>query len=198
MLSVQGGATVVGVRFKDGVVLAGERKAAYGTYVMSLRVRKVFLVDKRLAVGFAGLVADVQSILRRLREEINYYRLSVGRDLSVRGTARLLSNILYSFRGMPLETEVLVGGIEKDKPVLVVMDPLGSMVEDDFAAIGSGMSIAIGVLEEGYREDMEEQDAVELAVRSVRMAMKRDALSGGDIDIVVVSSRGASEKRVSV
>ncbi len=193
-MSAQGGATIVGLKFRDGVVVAGERKASYGSYVVSVSVRKVFLLDKRVAVGFAGLVADAQGVLRILREEAGYYKVSVGRELGIRGIAKLLSNILYSYKAMPMETEAIVGGVEGGKPVLIVLDPLGSLIEDDFAAIGTGATIAVGVLEEGYREGMNRDDAVELALRSIRTAMKRDALSGGSIDLVVVSKEEVSER----
>ncbi|MEM4475051.1 MAG: hypothetical protein QW405_01400 [Fervidicoccaceae archaeon] len=191
-----GGATVVGLRFPEGVVLAGERKATYGSLVLTVHHKKVFLVDERLALGFAGLIAEVQSVLRMLQEELRYYSLVAKTRLSVEGTAKLLSRILYSYRYFPMFSEVLVGGIDNDQPKLLVLDPLGSTLSDDFAAIGTGAPIAIGVLEEGYKSDLDEGEARELALRAVRAALKRDALSGGIIDVIRVTKRGAFEERV--
>ena len=193
-MSAQGGATIVGLKFRDGVVVAGERKASYGSFVVSVSVKKVFLLDKKIAVGFAGLVADAQGVLRMLREEAGYYRISVGRELGIKGIAKLLSNILYSYKAMPMETEAIVGGLEGGKPVLIVIDPLGSLIEDDFAAIGTGATIAVGVLEESYKDGLSKDEAIELALKSIRTAMKRDALSGGNIDLIVVSKEEVAER----
>jgi len=196
-METAGGATVVGVKFADGVVVGGESKVTYGTFVASTRAKKVFLLDERLAIGFAGLIADAQNILRVLSEELRYYQLTVKRRLSVEGTAKLLSVILYSYRGsFPLLSEALVGGIDEGGPKLAVLDPLGSVLTDDYAAIGTGAEVAVGVLDEGYSKDMTAEEAKQLVIRSLRASSKRDALSGNVADLVIVTRGGAREESV--
>jgi len=181
------GATVVGIKFQKGVVIAGERRMTYGSYIQSSNARKVFLINERMGIGAAGMVGDLQNIIRLLREEMRYYENETKNRMKVRSAAKLLSNILYSLKIFPAMAEFIVGGIEDGAPVLAVLDPVGSVLEDDFVAVGSGGSIAIGVIEELYRPDLGESEAVELAVKAVKQGIRRDALSGGDIDYVVIS-----------
>ena len=193
-----GGATVVGVKFRDGVIVAGERKVTHGTFVVSTRAKKVFLLDNRLAIGFAGVIADAQGILRVLSEELRYYQLSTKQRLSVEGTAKLLSRILYSYRLFPILSEALVGGIDNGQPKLIVLDPLGSTISDDFAAIGTGAEIAIGVLEEEYSKDMSLEKAKSLVLKSLRASARRDALSGNAVDLAIVTKSDTREEAVSL
>jgi proteasome beta subunit len=190
-----GGATIVGLRTKNFVVIAGERRATYGSFIASSQAKKVFKINDRLAIGTAGVLGDAQAILRILREQLRYYQLSVKKGMSVRSAARLLSHIMYSYKLFPMMSEVIVAGID-EKPVLLVMDPIGSIIEDDYAAIGSGGAIAIGVIEDGYKQDLTESEARELVVRAVRQGIRRDALSGGSIDVIIIDDKGAREETI--
>jgi len=187
------GATVVGIKFDNGVVIAGERKVTYGTFIISTKGKKVYLLEDNIGIGIAGMIADMQEILRILREEIRYYKISVKQPIRIDSVAKLVSNILYSYKLFPMLSEILLGGIDVE-PKLVVMDPLGSTIIDNYATVGTGAQIAIGVLEEEYKENMNEQQAKELAVKSIKTAMKRDALSGGTIDVVVIGKEKSYEE----
>jgi len=181
------GATAVGLRGKNFVVLAAERRLSYGGFVVSRSGKKVYKITDYLGIALAGLFADIQAIVKMLRAELEYHALAAGRRLSVRSAAKLLATILYSYKYFPFFSEVLVGGVESTgEPRLYVMDPLGSLIEDDYAAIGSGASIAIGVLETGYRSDLDVESAEKLAVSAVRAAIERDTASGDGIDILVI------------
>lgn len=179
------GATSVGVRGKDYVILAAERRVSYGGFVISKFGKKLFKITNRLGLACAGLFADMQNISKVLRANIEYYELVTNRPLSIKAAAKLLASILYSNKLFPLLSETIVGGIDLDNtPRLYVMDPLGSLIEDDYAAIGSGAPIAIGVLEASYRKDLEFNAAKDLTVKAVRAAIERDAISGDGIDIL--------------
>ncbi|MEM0020952.1 MAG: proteasome subunit beta [Fervidicoccaceae archaeon] len=192
------GATVVGIKFSNGVVIAGERRMTYGSYIQSSNVKKVFLINERMAIGAAGTIGDLQNIIRLLREEIRYYEGETKNRMKVRSAAKLLSNILYSLKIFPAMAEFVVGGIEDDSPVLAVLDPVGSVLEDDFVAVGSGGSIGIGIIEELYKPGMSENEAIELAVRAVKQGIRRDALSGGDIDYVVITREKSYEGKARI
>lgn len=187
------GATVVGIKFQNGVVIAGERRMTYGNYIQSSNAKKIYLINERMALGAAGMVGDLQNIIRILKEEIRYYEGETKNRMKVRSAAKLLSNILYSLKIFPAMAEFVVGGIEDGSPVLAVLDPVGSVLEDDFVVVGSGGSIAIGVIEEQYKNNMSETEAIELAVKAVRQGIRRDALSGGDIDYVVITPEKSYE-----
>lgn len=181
------GATAVGVRGKDFVILGAERRVSYGGYVASKAGKKVYKVTDYLGMALAGLFADIQAITKMLKANIDYYNLVVGKRISIRAAAKLLATMLYSYKYFPFFSEVLIGGIDLEgEPRLYVMDPLGSLIEDDFAALGSGAPIAIGVLETRYSKDMGVEDAKKMVTDSIRAAIERDALSGDGIDILVI------------
>ena len=192
------GATTVGIVCKDGVVLASEKRVAYGFSIMSKAGKKVFVINGRIGVGFAGLVSDAQAILRRLAAEINLHELDTRSPMGVRSTAKLLSNTLYSQRYFPAFAETLVGGIDSEGSRLFILDQLGSMIEDNYAAIGTGGSVAIGILEENYRADLTTEDGKDLAVKAVRAAISRDIGSGDGVDVVVLTKKGALEESFPV
>jgi len=120
--------------------------------------------------------------------------MDVGRSISVRSTAKLMSNILFNRRYTPLITQTIVGGMDDEGPSLYVLDVLGSLIPDKYAVVGSGTEIAIGVLEEGYKEDMKIKDAKELVVRSIKSAISRDVMSGDGIDFLIITKRRHNEE----
>jgi len=192
------GATTVGIRVSEGVVLASEKRMSYGGFIISRAGKKVFKITDRIGVAFAGLFADMQALARILGTEVKFYELTVGKKMNVRSAAKLLSNILYSQKILPFFSEVLVGGYDSEGSHLFVLDPLGSVIEDDYAAVGSGASIAIGVIESAYKKDLSLADAEKIVISSIEAAMKRDTGSGDGIDIIVISKDKILEKEVEV
>ncbi len=190
------GATAVGIRTKDGVVLGAEKRVSYGGYVMSRAGKKVFKITDRLAVAAAGLFADMQTLTRILAAEVKYYEITTSSRMSVYAAAKLLATIMYSYKHFPFLSELLFGGIDEAGPHLYVIDPVGSVLEDDYAAIGTGAPIAIGIIESGYRKDMTVDEAADLVIRSIKAAISRDAVSGDGIDLVIVRPSGAEERSI--
>ncbi len=182
------GATSIGVKQKDYVILASEKRVAYGGFVVSHSGQKVFKITEYMGIAGAGLFADMQILSRIIAAEIEYQRLTTGRKPSIKAAARLLAAILYSHKYFPFYSELLVGGIEDDGTTrLYVMDPLGSLIEDDYAAIGSGAPIAIGVLEHGYRPGMSLDEAKKLVISAMKAALERDPISGDGVDMLIIA-----------
>ncbi|MBC7121240.1 MAG: archaeal proteasome endopeptidase complex subunit beta [Candidatus Methanosuratus sp.] len=188
------GATTVGIACKDGVVLASEKRVTYGFSIMTKAGKKVFAINNRLGVAFAGLISDSQAVLRRISAESNLYELETHKPMSVRSTAKILANILYSQRVYPVFTETMIGGIDEEGAKLFVLDPLGSMIEDRYAALGTGGAIAIGIVEASYSPEMTVEEGKDLAVRAVRAAIARDVASGDGVDVLVISRQEVREE----
>ncbi len=180
------GATTVGLRIKNAVVLASEKRMTYGGFVFSKTTRKVYKITDNIGIAFAGLYADMQALVKILKGELQYYMLTLNKRPRVSAAAKLLSAILYSSKLLPFITEVLIGGIDESGSHLYVLDPVGSLIEDDFAALGSGAAIAIGVLEAEYNPELSYEEAKKLAIKAVRVAMERDPLSGDGIDLLAL------------
>ncbi len=184
------GATTIGIRTKDAVVLASEKRLTYGYFVMSKNVRKLFQITPKIGAACAGFVGDMQSLIRDAQAEINLYKLINKKEPQVRTVAKVLSNYLFGSRFLPYLTETIVGGFDAAGPHIIVLDPLGSMIEDDYAVIGSGAEIAIGVIESSYKPDLSREELKELAVKAVKASIARDAASGNGIDILLFTEEG--------
>jgi len=192
------GATAVGIKTEEGVVLAAEKRVSYGGFVMSRGGKKVFTIKDRFGLAFAGLFSDIQTLNRTMNVLIHSYELENNRPISVYSAARLLSIILYQNKWLPFISEVIFGGVDETGTHLYVMDMLGSLIEDVYAAIGSGAPIAIGIIESKYRDGIPLDEAAQIAVEAVSAAIKRDALSGDGVDVVTIRPGKVTEKFVSL
>ena len=186
------GATAVGITFNDGVVFASERRIAYGNFVVSKTTKKTFVITPHVGAACAGLVADMQILSLQIAALAKIRRMEIKRDVPPNTVAKMMSNMMYERRFFPLLTQVIVGGLV-DKPIIYTLDPLGSVLPDDYAAVGTGAEMALGVLDPQYKKDLTEAQAVDLAVKSVRAASMRDSASGDNIDVLVINKDGAKE-----
>jgi len=186
------GATAVGITFNEGVVFASERRIAYGNFVVSKTTKKTFVITPHVGAACAGLVADMQILSLQIAALAKIRRMEIKRDVPPNTIAKMMSNMMYERRFYPLLTQVIVGGLV-EKPTIYTLDPLGSVLPDDYAAVGTGAEMALGVLDPQYKKDLTEAQAVELAVKSVRAASMRDSASGDNIDVLVMNKDGAKE-----
>lgn len=190
--SAMKGTTTVGVVCRDGVVLAADRRATLGNMVTSKEVTKVFQVDDHLAIAGAGLVGDILSLVRLLRAEAKLYRARVGREMSVKAMATLVSNVLHGSRYLPYFAWFLIGGYDV-RPRLYSIDAAGGVTEERFIAAGSGMEFALALLEENFSDGMDLEEGVDLAVRAVKAAMRRDVYTGEGVTVVTITKEGYRE-----
>lgn len=186
------GATAVGITFTDGVVIASEKRIAYGNFLVSKTTKKTFPLTDKVGAGCAGLVADMQILALQIRALTKIRKMELKRDIPPNSVAKMISNLMYERRFFPLLTQVIVGGIT-DKPAIYTLDPLGSVLPDEYAAVGTGAEMALGVLDPQFKEGMSEKDAVDLAIRSIKAATMRDSFSGDGIDVLVITKNGLKE-----
>lgn len=192
--------TVVGVRCRDGVVLASDSKGTYYYHVLSKSVRKIFQIDDNVGVGFAGSSGDIQSLVNLLKAEANLYKFEKNRPVSPRGIAQIASNVLHGRRFFPYIMEGMICGMEGEEAALFFMDAVGGKLEErKFAAAGTGATIAYGVLEKEYSEEIKVGDGAKLAAMAVKTAIERDAATGERVVVAIIDRKGyreLSEKEV--
>ena len=188
------GATTIGVVCSDGDILASEKRVSYGYLVVSRVGKKVFKVTDRIGAACAGLVSDMQILIREVEAYANLFRLDANRPISVKSDAKVMSNLLFSRRLFPLITQTIVGGMDDEGASLYVLDVLGSVIPDKYAAVGSGAEIAIGLLEQGYKENMTLKEAKDLVTRAIKSAIARDVMSGDGVDFLTITSEGITKE----
>ncbi len=191
------GATAVGIAYKDGVVLGAERRITLGSFVRSKSGRKVFRVTDTVGAVCAGMVADMQNLVKEVGVYSKLKELESRKSLKPNSVAKLMSTLMFQNRYAPLLTQVILGGVGS-KPVVYVLDPLGSVISDQYATVGTGEETAIGVVEAGYSASMNQKDARDLLVTSIKAAIARDAMSGNGIDILTVEKSGITEEGIDL
>ena len=186
------GATAVGITFDGGVVIASEKRIAYGNFLASKTTKKTFQLTPRVGAACAGLVADMQILSMQISALAKIRKMEIKREIPPNSIAKMMSNMMYERRFFPLLTQVVVGGIV-DKPAIYTLDPLGSVLPDEYAAVGTGAEMALGVLDPQFKEKMTEKEAIELAKKAVKSATLRDTFSGDGIDVLVINKDGIKE-----
>jgi len=188
------GATTVGLVCQDGVVLASEKRVSWGRLIMSRAGKKVFVITPNIGLAFAGLVSDMQALAREAVAYANLFGLENNRSINVKAMAKLISNLLFQRRLLPLLMETVVGGVDDEGPMVYALDPVGSVIPDKFVSAGSGAPIAMGLLEANYREDMSLEEGAELTLQAIKSAVARDAASGDGVDMLLIKADGMEER----
>ena len=191
------GATAIGISFNNGVLLASERRVSFGNFVVNKNTKKTFVLTENVGAACAGMVADMNVLARQVAALSKIRKFEIRRDLPTNSVAKLMSVIMFERRYFPLLTQVVVGGYDV-KPQIYTLDPLGSLLPDEYAAVGSGAEMALGVLDAQYTSKMNEEDARNLAIKSIKSSIQRDASSGDGIDILIISNKGKNEESIKV
>ncbi len=191
------GATAVGIAYKDGVVLGAERRITLGSFVRSKSGKKVFKVTETVGAVCAGMVADMQNLVKEVGVYSKLKELEARKALKPNSVAKLMSTLMFQNRYAPLLTQVILGGVG-DKPIVYVLDPLGSVISDQYATVGTGEETAIGVVEAGYSPTMTQKEARDLLVSAIKAAVARDAMSGNGIDILSIDKTGIKEEGLNL
>ena len=183
---------VLGITYDGGVVLASDRRIAFNNFLVSKTTKKTFVITPKVGAACAGLVADMQILSLQISALAKIRRMEIKRDVPPNTIAKMFSNMLYERRFFPLYTQTIVGGII-DEPKIYTLDPGGSVLPDDYAAVGSGAEMALGVLDPQFKKGMTEQEALDLAVKAIRSASMRDSASGDGIDVLLINKDGTKE-----
>lgn len=187
------GTTTIGVVCKDGVILASDTRVTMGYYVAHKFGKKVYQIDDHLGMTIAGTVADAQKVVDILIANAKLYKINLNRPIPVSAAARIVANILFQNRYVPLSTQVLVGGVDETGPHVFNLDPYGSLTEEKSVSTGSGSPVAYGILEDKYHEGMTIKELLPTIAKAVNAAMKRDVASGNSYNIITIDKNGYKE-----
>ncbi len=164
-----------------------------GTMIAHKKTRKVYRLDDNLGLTTAGLVGDLQVLQRYITAEVELYKLKRGASMSVEACATLTANILSGRRYFPYWVQLIIAGMDPKGAHVYSLDMAGGSIADRYVSTGSGSLYVYGVLEDHFKDEMDLKDAVDLAIRSVHTAMKRDSASGEGIDVATITKDGYKE-----
>jgi proteasome beta subunit len=200
------GTTVLAMRFADGVVIAGDRRATEGYTIADERIEKVFPADETSAVAIAGAAGQATEIVRLFQTELEHYEKVEGDRLSLEGKANRLAQMIRQNFPMALQGLVVVplfAGYDerKDEGRIFRYDATGGRWEEaDYHSTGSGSLHARGTLKKRWRPDLSRDEAVRAAVEALYDASQEDVATGGPNPIrgiypsvKTITSRGVVE-----
>ena len=191
------GATAVGITYQDGIVLAAEKRISYGNFVVNKNTKKIFTITDQVASACAGMVADMQVLTRQVGALAKIRKLETRRDMATNSVAKLMSVIMFERRYFPLLTQVIVGGVQTT-PEIYTLDPLGSLLPDNYASVGTGAEMALGIMDAEYKKNMSEDTSKKLAIKAVKSSIQRDSASGDGIDVLTITKKGIEEESLGL
>jgi len=205
-LSVPEGTTVLALRFADGVVMAGDRRATEGHLVAHRYIQKVFAADGHSAVAIAGTAGIAVEMVRLFQVELEHYEKIEGTVLSLEGKANFLARLVRNQLPMAFQGLVVVPlfagyDLHERRGRLFTYDVVGGRYEEhDFGATGSGSRLAKSYLRTVFRPDLTADEAVGQAVSALVAAADDDTATGGpDLirgilpNVMVIDGEGVRE-----
>ena len=179
------GTTICAVRYRDGVVMAGDRRATAGSAIAHRTMDKVHPADTHSGVAIAGAAGMALEMVRLFQLQLEHYEKVEGRALSLEGKANQLSQMVRGHLGLAMQGFVVVPlfagyDLRREKGRIYTYDPTGGRYEEtDYHADGSGGRDARTTIKLGFREDMSRDEAIELCVRALWQAADEDSATGG-------------------
>jgi proteasome beta subunit len=185
MPGVAHGTTIVALRYDEGVVVAGDRRATEGNAIAHRSIEKVFPADQHSAVAIAGAAGTAVEMVRLFQTQLEHYEKVEGTRLSLEGKANQLGQMVAANLSMAMQGLVVIPlfagyDLRLRKGRIFTYDVTGGRFEEtDFHATGSGGRDAKNTVKLGYREGLGRDDAVELAVAALYEAADEDTATGG-------------------
>jgi proteasome beta subunit len=191
------GATAIGLTYQDGIILAADKRISYGNFVVNKNTKKIFPITDLVASVCAGMVADMQVLTRQVGALGKIRKLETRREMATNSVAKLMSVIMFERRYFPLLTQVIIGGVHTT-PEIYTLDPLGSLLPDNYAVVGTGAELALGLIDSEYKKNMTEDASKKLAIKAIKSSIQRDSASGDGVDILAISKKGIEEESINL
>jgi proteasome beta subunit len=184
-LTVRHATTVVALRFAEGIVMAGDRRATEGYSIAHRAMDKVFPADHWSAVAIAGAAGPAIEMVRLFQVQLEHYEKVEGVSLSLEGKANQLAQMVRQHLPMAMQGLAVVplfAGYDRRRNVgrIYTYDVTGGHYEEaDYQATGSGGRDARTTIKLGFKEGLSRNDAIELAIEALYEAADEDAGTGG-------------------
>jgi proteasome beta subunit len=186
------GTTTIGILCKDGVILAADKRATAGNLIADKNAQKIYEIAEDMAVTTAGGVSDNQLLVKLIKAEIKLKNVRTGRKTNVKEAANLLSSFVYGNIRKPSMipgiTHLVMAGKDEEGYHLYDIYPDGSLNKcTNYVASGSGSTMAYGVLETLYEDNITVAEGVKLAIKSLNASLRRDSASGNGFVVLVIN-----------
>lgn len=179
------GTTILALRYREGVVVAGDRQAVEGFQVASRTIEKVYKADEHSAIAIAGVAGPCLELAKLFQTELAHYEKLEGAELSMEGKANKLAqmvkaNLPAAIKGL-IVIPIFVGyDLRKGEGKIYKYDLTGGLYEEaEYYATGSGGKDARATMKKLYRRDMNEEQAIRVALEALYDAAEEDLGTAG-------------------
>ena len=195
--AVKRGTTSVGLKCKDGIVLAVDKRVS-SKLVEADSVEKIYQIDEHICAATCGLVADARVLVDRARVEAQVNKITYSEPIDVAVLVKKICDFkqLYTQHGgvRPFGVALLLAGITTE-PRIFETDPSGALIEYKATSIGAGRNAVMEVFEEKYKEDVTINEAIELALEALYKATE-EKISEATVEIAVIDSKTKTFKKL--
>eukprot|EP00010_Vexillifera_abyssalis_P008803 CAMPEP_0201550486 /NCGR_PEP_ID=MMETSP0173_2-20130828/6839_1 /ASSEMBLY_ACC=CAM_ASM_000268 /TAXON_ID=218659 /ORGANISM="Vexillifera sp., Strain DIVA3 564/2" /LENGTH=241 /DNA_ID=CAMNT_0047960467 /DNA_START=102 /DNA_END=823 /DNA_ORIENTATION=+ len=188
------GTTIVGLVYKDGVVLGADTRATNGPIVEDKNCEKIHYMADNIYCCGAGTAADTENTTALISSKLELHRLATGRQVRVATAMTMLKQMLFRYQGH-VSAALVLGGVDFSGPHLYTIYPHGSTDKLPFVTMGSGSLAAMAVFEAGYTPNMEKQAAMKLVRDAICAGIFNDLGSGSNVDLAVITADGVEQHR---
>ncbi|XP_055855615.1 proteasome subunit beta type-7 [Episyrphus balteatus] len=182
---VKTGTTIVGIIYKDGVILGADTRATEGPIVSDKNCSKIHYLAKNMYCCGAGTAADTEMTTDSIASQLELHRLNTGRQVPVVAANTLLKQMLFRYQGH-ISAALVLGGVDKTGAYIYCIHPHGSTDKLPYATMGSGSLAAMSVFESRWKPDMEEEEGKLLVRDAIRAGIFNDLGSGSNVDLCVI------------
>jgi len=188
------GTTIVGIAYKDGVVLGADTRATGGSEVVDKNCEKIHYIAPNIWCCGAGTAADTEKTTELIASNLELLRMSSGTSSRVITALTQVKQMLYRYQGH-VSAALILGGVDVHGAHLYSVQPHGSTQRLPYTTMGSGSLAAMAVFEQRYKEDMDEESAIALVRDAIRAGIFNDLGSGSNVDVTVIRKDNISRFR---
>jgi 20S proteasome subunit beta 2 len=188
------GTTIVGLVYKDGVVLGADTRATEDTIICDKNCEKIHFIADNIWCCGAGTAADTQKVTEMISSDLELHRLDTGSQPRVVTAMTKLKRHLFQYMGH-VSAALVLGGVDCNGAHLYTVYPHGSTDKLPYVTMGSGSLAAMAIFEQGYKDNMDEKEAIDLVDRAIASGVFNDLGSGGNIDLMVINKEGFKNLR---
>ncbi len=186
--AVKRGTTSIGIKCSEGIVLAVDKRTT-SNLVEATSIEKIFKIDEHIGAATSGLVADARALVERARVEAQINKITYSEPIRVDSLSKKLCDMLqmYTQNGgvRPFGSALIIGGVYDGICKLFETDPSGVLIEYKATAIGSGRSAAMDIFEDQYKDDMNLNEAINLALTAINEATEHET-TANNVEIAVI------------
>lgn len=179
------GTTIVGCRFKNGVMIAADTRATTGPIVADKNCKKLHQIAPKIWCAGAGTAADTEMVTQLISSNLELHSMYMNREPRVVSAMQMLKQHLFKYQGY-VGAYLIVAGVDPTGPHLCSVQAHGSTDVGYYMSLGSGSLAAIAVLERDWKKDMSKEEAMKLCANAIQAGIFNDLGSGSNVDMCVM------------